>query len=102
MIDPVQLKEVNDLIDNDAAHQKYVAQLGNCELCKNKATDEMEFETGNNAEYAVTIPLCDDHLKELEDTGYDFETKYGEQIEEALCEKWRGQADHMRDEAKYK
>lgn len=88
------LKEVNDLIDNDLDHQKYIAKLGKCELCKNKATDELEFETGNNAEYAVSVAFCDDHLKEAEDTGYDFEEKYAEQILECLYENWRGIADN--------
>src|ERR1700749_448886 len=87
------LKEVNDLIDADISHQQYMAKLGNCELCENKASDEMEFECGDDANYQVLIPLCDNHLKELEDTGYHFETKYAEQIDGALYESWCGMAD---------
>lgn len=72
-----------------------------CELCKQPDIDSLEFEAGNNAEYMVSIPLCEAHLKEEEETGYDFRKKYGEQIEEALYESWRNQADALRTQAKY-
>lgn len=97
MIDPIQLKEVNDLIDADISYQKYVIRLGKCRFCKTEAVDEMEFETGNGANYQVFIPMCEVHLKELEDTGYDFEEKYAEQIYGEYCEDLRGQIDAMRE-----
>lgn len=61
-----------------------------CELCPREASDSVDFETGNNAEMAVTIPLCNVHLEELEKTGYAFEEKYYKQIEEAAWERLRG------------
>lgn len=67
-----------------------------CELCKEPCLDLLVFETGNNAEYTVEVPLCESHIKEYDDTGYDFETKYAEQILECLYERWRGAADHQR------
>jgi hypothetical protein len=69
-----------------------------CQLCKESDIDSLEFEAGNNAEYMVSIPLCEAHLKEEEETGYAFREKYGEQIEEALYESWRRQADALRAE----
>lgn len=72
-----------------------------CTLCKHtKAEDSLEFETGNNAEYSVFVPLCEAHIKEAEDTGYDFEEKYAEQILEELYESQRCEADFLRKEAK--
>lgn len=91
------LKEVNDLIDADISHRKYVIGLGKCRFCKTKAVDEMEFETGNGANCQVSIPMCEVHLKELEDTGYNFEEKYAEQICDEYFENLRGQADAMRE-----
>lgn len=96
-IDPTNLKEVNDLIDADISHQQYVLRLGKCRFCKTEAVDEMEFETGNGANYQVSIPMCEIHLKELEETGYDFEEKYAEQIYDEYWEDLRGRADAMRD-----
>jgi hypothetical protein len=63
--------------------------------------ESLEFEAGNNAEYQVSIPLCEGHLKEEEETGYDFREKYGEQIEAALVDHWASLVDHLRDSAKY-
>lgn len=68
-----------------------------CALCKNPVEDSLEFETGNNAEYQVEMPLCEVHLKEAEETGYDFEEKYAEQILERLYENWRGAADAAKE-----
>jgi hypothetical protein len=82
------LKEVNNLIDADMGHQKYVAQLGKCELCQNKAVDELDFETGNNADYSVTLELCEDHLKECDATAGDFDEKYAAQILDAFESKY--------------
>lgn len=67
--------------------------MGCCDLCKEPAADCLDFETGNGAEYSVSMSLCEAHLKEAEDTGYDFEEKYAEQILECLYENWRGMAD---------
>ncbi len=63
-----------------------------CTFCKEPAVDSLEFETGNGAEYGVTVDLCEAHFKEAEDTGYDFEVKYAEPILECLYEGWRAQA----------
>ena len=68
-----------------------------CELCEHEAADSLEFETGNNAEMAVTINLCQTHLDEQEKTGYDFECKYFNQIHEAAWESVRSQADALKD-----
>lgn len=70
----------------------------NCFLCKQPAVDTMVFETGNNAEYKVEPNMCEVHFKEAENTGYDFEEKYAEQILEQLYESWRNQADYLKDE----
>jgi hypothetical protein len=70
-------------------------------MCRDISVESMEFEAGNNAEYVVSVPLCETHALEAEETGYDFREKYGEQIEEALCESWRSQADALVDQAKY-
>lgn len=75
--------------------------MSKCELCPKEASDSMDFETGNNAEMAVTINLCQDHLDEQEKTGYEFEKKYYTQIEEAAWESLRSQADALKDEATY-
>lgn len=67
--------------------------MGNCQLCKEPAVGFLDFETGNNAEYGVTLSLCEAHCKEAEDIGYAFEEKYGQQILDALYETWRALAD---------
>lgn len=72
--------------------------IGHCALCSALEADSLEFETGNNAEYAVDVPLCEDHLLEAEDTGYDFEVKYADQILECLYEDWRTRADVKENE----
>ena len=101
MIDPVQHKEVNDLIDADIEYAKENHEnYGKCGMCPKLAIEEFEFETGNGANYQTTIPLCEDHAKELEDTGYDFEEKYAEQIYEGFCEDLRGRADMLHDQMK--
>lgn len=51
-----------------------------CDLCQSPAEDSMEFESGNNAEIAVQVTLCKDHLDEQEQAGPVFETKYADQI----------------------
>ena len=62
--------------------------LRHCDLCRELAVDSLEFETGNNAEYAVNVSLCEKHLEEAEQTGYDFEDKYAEQILNVLEGSW--------------
>ena len=62
--------------------------MKNCSLCNNEATDAMEVEYGNNAEYAICLNLCEAHSKESEETGYAFEEKYGRQIELLLSERF--------------
>ena len=69
-----------------------------CFLCKQPSVGTLVFETGNNAEYKVEPNMCEIHFKEAEDTGYDFEEKYAEQILEQLYENWRGQAEYLKDE----
>lgn len=59
-----------------------------CDLCNCEAEDSMDFETGNNAEYSVTVDLCADHLKEQEETGYAFEEKHRAKFESMLYERW--------------
>lgn len=71
-----------------------------CDLCKGPQVDSLEFETGNNAEYSVSVNLCEAHFKEAEDTGYDFEKKYAEQILECLYEHQRSKADYLKAEGK--
>lgn len=74
--------------------------VGKCALCRFAAVDSLDFETGNNAEHSVAVPLCAAHVAEAERTGYDFEEKYAAEILERLYESWRGQADHLLDEHK--
>jgi hypothetical protein len=72
-----------------------------CFICKHtKAEDSIEVECGNNAENSVTLPLCEAHLQEAEDTGYDFQCKYAEKIEEEWLENQLGHADMLRKAAK--
>lgn len=66
-----------------------------CDLCGAPAQDTLGFETGNNAEHAIAVALCNAHMAEYEETGYDFETKYADRILECLYENWRGRADGM-------
>src|ERR1700690_568472 len=74
-----------------------------CFLCKHtKAEDAIEVECGNNAENSVMLYLCEAHLKEAEDTGYDFQCKYSDQIENEWLEGQLAHADALRDKAKYK
>lgn len=47
----------------------------------------MEFEVGNNAEYQISVDLCQAHLEEEEKTGYAFEEKYGADLEKILNER---------------
>lgn len=70
---------------------------GHCALCRDVSVGDFEFETGNGANYAVDIPLCETHAFEAEDTGYAFEVKYADQILEQLYEHWRGMADARED-----
>ena len=77
-----------------------MCSLMSCALCKQPDVDSLDFETGNNAEYSVSVRLCEGHMKEAEDAGYDFEEKYAEQILEELYESWRGQADAIHNRMK--
>lgn len=70
----------------------------NCQFCNKPDVGSIEFETGNNAEYRVSVPLCVAHIHEAEDTGYDFEEKYAEQILECFYEQQRASADAAKDE----
>jgi len=70
-----------------------------CVLCKHsKAEDAIEFECGNNAENSIQLWLCEAHLKEAEDTGYDFQEKYADKIENEWLETQLARADMMKDE----
>jgi hypothetical protein len=64
-----------------------------CDLCGKPSVADLEFETGNNAEYVVLLSLCVGHLEEVEETGYDFEQKYAAEILECLYDNWRGLGD---------
>lgn len=68
---------------------------GTCGLCNEEAVDAIDFETGNNAESAVTVNLCQDHFREAEDLGYAFEEKYAEEILGHLYEGQRTLADAL-------
>lgn len=68
-------------------------KMGHCDLCREPAVETLDFETGNGANYGVSVRLCEVHLQEADETGYDFESKYAEQILECLYERWRGMAD---------
>ena len=59
-----------------------------CSLCNSEAVDSIEVECGNNAEYAISLNLCEAHLNESQETGYAFEEKYGRQIELLLSERF--------------
>lgn len=59
-----------------------------CSFCEGEAIDGMEVECGNNAEYSITIDLCESHSQEQERLGYKFEEKYGKRIEEMNNERW--------------
>mgnify|MGYP007031191476 CR=1 FL=1 len=59
-----------------------------CSFCESEAVDSMVVECGNNAEYSIEINLCESHLKEEEATGYKFEEKYGDRIEQMNNERW--------------
>lgn len=52
-----------------------------CSLCNSDATDSIEVECGNNAEYSLVLDLCEEHWKEQEELGYKFDEKYGGKIE---------------------
>jgi|SRR5580704_3909917 hypothetical protein len=103
MIDPIQLKKVNDLIDNDIDYQKEYFGMGKCDLCTNPAVNEVDFECGPGANYSASIAMCDDHFKEMEGMDdYDFQSKYSDIIETHWGDRMIDQADMLRDEAKYK
>lgn len=59
-----------------------------CSLCGSYAIDSINVECGNNAEYLISLRLCEDHFKEQEDLGYKFDEKYGAKIERILSERW--------------
>ena len=73
-----------------------------CGICKQNQVEYLEFEAGNNAEVAVSFPVCENHLEEYDKDCYGFQDKYGDQIEARAAEKWVDLADALRDEAKYK
>jgi len=54
----------------------------NCSFCKGEAIDSTDFEVGNNAEIGITVRLCANHLKEVEDDDYAFQDKYADRLEE--------------------
>lgn len=58
-----------------------------CSLCNQPTFDSMVIETGNNAEIAIEVELCEGHYGEQESTGYAFEQKYSEQFLEIAAEK---------------
>ena len=64
-----------------------------CQLCRKEATDAISFDAGNNAEYPISVNLCDAHLDEEEKTGYKFQQKYGEKIDELAYARLVDQAD---------
>lgn len=69
----------------------------NCLLCDRPSAGELEFATGDDAEYTVEVPLCEVHLAEAEETGYAFEDKYAEKIYDLLIDQQAGAADAAHD-----
>lgn len=59
----------------------------NCLVCNQTSFDSIDFESGNNAEIPVTVNLCEEHFKEAEEYGHNFERKYAEEIIKAAYEK---------------
>jgi len=59
-----------------------------CFLDGNDAVDSFDVECGNNAEYSITLNVCQQHLEESEKLGYGFEEKYGATIEKINNERW--------------
>lgn len=61
-----------------------------CSLCKQPEVDSVEFEGGNNAEFSMTMRLCESHFTEYEKDELAFRDKHSELIdnecyEELLC-----------------
>ena len=59
-----------------------------CSFCKSDAIDSMDVECGNNAEYSITVNLCDVHAKEADELDYKFNEKYGAIIEQMNNERF--------------
>lgn len=59
-----------------------------CAFCQSEAVTSVEFECGNNAEYCIYVNLCEAHNEEQEKTGYEFQEKYGSEIEQLHSERW--------------
>jgi replication-associated recombination protein RarA len=65
-----------------------ISLIPKCSFCVKESVDSMSVECGNNAEYSITVYLCDDHLKESEELGYKFDEKYGDKIEKMNNERF--------------
>lgn len=53
-----------------------------CSLCSKEAVDAIGIDAGNNAEVGIIVNLCEEHFKEQEEMGYEFEEKYAERFNE--------------------
>ena len=69
-----------------------------CSLCKEIAVDEREFEGGNNAEFSMTMQLCEVHFNEYEKDEWAFRDKYGEKIDDGCYDELISRADMLRDD----
>ncbi len=68
-----------------------------CALCKQPEVDRLEFEAGNNAEFPVSVPVCQAHWDECEKDEWAFRDKYGEKIDAMAYERLIDQADSRRE-----
>jgi hypothetical protein len=68
-----------------------------CAICKQPEVDQIEFEAGNNAEFPVSFPVCENHWNECEKDEWAFRDKYGEKIDEMAYERLIDHADAMRE-----
>lgn len=58
-----------------------------CHLCSDVSVETVDFEAGNNAEIGVYMNLCEKHLTECDETGYEFEKKYADKLNYLANEK---------------
>jgi hypothetical protein len=57
-----------------------------CSLCKNPTVETLDFEAGNNAEFASFVRVCEVHLDEYDKDEWAFRDKYAAKIDDLAYE----------------
>lgn len=68
-----------------------------CGLCGQPSVAGLEFEGGDDANYTMTLEVCEAHFQEHEADEWAFRDKYAERIDEGCYEELIDAADGLHD-----